>query len=79
MEIVISALTTDLIGRFISFLTNKYSDHACSEEKQVDRLQQLLLRVHTVVEEADGKYITNSGMLMQLKMLVRRCTMVIMP
>ncbi|CAM0954730.1 unnamed protein product [Alopecurus aequalis] len=39
-------------------------------EKQLERLQQLLLRARTVVEEADGRYITNSGMLAQLNMLV---------
>uniref|UniRef100_A0A453DSJ3 Uncharacterized protein n=1 Tax=Aegilops tauschii subsp. strangulata TaxID=200361 RepID=A0A453DSJ3_AEGTS len=38
------------------------------EEQHMERLQQLLLRAHTVVEEADGRYITNSGMLIQLKM-----------
>jgi hypothetical protein len=40
-----------------------------SEEKHVERLQQLLLRAHTVVEEADGRYITNFRMPAQLKML----------
>ncbi|XP_047074073.1 uncharacterized protein LOC124683636 [Lolium rigidum] len=68
MDLAISAVTGDLAGRFISFLVNKFSDHLCSEEK-VERLQQLLLRVHTVVEEADGRYITNSCMLIQLKTL----------
>ncbi|XP_047044227.1 putative disease resistance protein RGA4 [Lolium rigidum] len=38
-------------------------------EKQMERLQQVLLRARTVVEEADGRYITNSGMLEQLNML----------
>uniref|UniRef100_A0A0E0M592 Uncharacterized protein n=1 Tax=Oryza punctata TaxID=4537 RepID=A0A0E0M592_ORYPU len=39
-------------------------------DEKLERLQQLLLRVHTVVEEADARYITNSKMLVQLKMLV---------
>ncbi|XP_044406620.1 putative disease resistance protein RGA3 [Triticum aestivum] len=68
MDLAISAVTGDLASRFISFLMNKYTDHVCSEEK-AERLQQLLLRVHTVVEEADGRCITNSCMLMQLKQL----------
>ena len=68
MDLAISAVTGDLAGRFISFLVNKCWDHLCSEEK-AERLQQLLLRVHTVVEEADGRYITNSSMLVQLKTL----------
>ncbi|XP_044413946.1 disease resistance protein RGA2 [Triticum aestivum] len=68
MDLAISAVTGDLASRFISFLMNKYADHLYSEQK-VERLQQLLLRVHTVVEEADGRHITNSCMLMQLKQL----------
>ncbi|XBI77427.1 hypothetical protein VPH35_070523 [Triticum aestivum] len=69
MEFAISVVTNELVTRFISFPTNRYSCHACSDEKRLQRLQRLLLRVHTVVEEADGRYITNSGMLVQLKML----------
>jgi hypothetical protein len=38
-------------------------------EEKAERLQQLLTRVRTVIEEADGRYIMNSRMLMQLKML----------
>ncbi|KAM3225353.1 hypothetical protein ACQJBY_058237 [Aegilops geniculata] len=68
MDLAISAVTGDLASRFISFLMNKYVDRLYSEQK-VERLQQLLLRVHTVVEEADGRHITNSCMLMQLKQL----------
>uniref|UniRef100_A0ACD5T8S9 Uncharacterized protein n=1 Tax=Avena sativa TaxID=4498 RepID=A0ACD5T8S9_AVESA len=70
MEIAISAVTGELVSRFISLLINKYhSGRAYSEEKQLKRLQQLLLRARTVVEVADGRYITNSVMLEQLNML----------
>jgi hypothetical protein len=69
MDLAISAVTSDLAGRFISYLVSKCSDHLCSQAK-VERLQQLLLRVHTVVEEADGRHITNSCMHIQLKTLV---------
>ncbi|KAM0827708.1 hypothetical protein ACQ4PT_068011 [Festuca glaucescens] len=69
MEVVLSAAAGDLVSRFFSFLMSKYSDFACSEEKRVERLQQLLLRAHMVAEEADRRYITNSGMLLQLKTL----------
>ncbi|PNT75543.1 hypothetical protein BRADI_1g34370v3 [Brachypodium distachyon] len=70
MEVAISAVTSELVTRFISFLMDRYrSTRARSEEKAVETLQRLLMRVSTVVEEADGRYITNSGMLMQLKML----------
>ncbi|XP_051210020.1 uncharacterized protein [Lolium perenne] len=70
MELAISAATGELVSRFVSFFANKYhSSRAYSEEKQLERLQLLLLRARTVVEEADGRYITNSGMLAQLDML----------
>ncbi|KAL6642547.1 hypothetical protein ACP70R_020728 [Stipagrostis hirtigluma subsp. patula] len=68
MEVAISAVTGELVSRFISLLMGKYSERA-TMEKKVDRLQQLLLRLHTVVEEADGRYIANGGMVMQLKMI----------
>uniref|UniRef100_M8AJB3 Rx N-terminal domain-containing protein n=1 Tax=Aegilops tauschii TaxID=37682 RepID=M8AJB3_AEGTA len=73
MEAVLSAVTGDLVSRFYSFLISKYSALTCSGETHVDveRLQQLLLRAQMVVEEADARYITNSGMLLQLKMLAR--------
>ncbi|XP_047093786.1 uncharacterized protein LOC124706177 [Lolium rigidum] len=70
MELAISAVTGELVSRFISLLANKYHSRcACSEEKQLKRLQQLLLRVGMVIEEADSRYIANSCMLMQLKTL----------
>jgi hypothetical protein len=72
MEAAISTVAGELVSRFISFLMNKYhsSSHAESkEQKVVERLQLLLMRVGTVVEEADRRYITNSSMVTQLKML----------
>lgn len=74
MEVAISAVAGELVSRFISFLMNKYNSslsHAQSEEegKVVERLQHLLMRAGTIVEEADARYITNSRMMMQLKIL----------
>ncbi|XP_037480974.1 uncharacterized protein LOC119358605 [Triticum dicoccoides] len=71
MEVAVSAVASELVSRFISFLMNKYhsSSHTQSEEKAVERLQHLLMRADTIVEEADTRYIRNSGMMMQLKML----------
>ncbi|XP_037480963.1 uncharacterized protein LOC119358590 [Triticum dicoccoides] len=71
MEVAISAVAGELVSRFVTFLMNKYhsSSHAQSEETVVERLQHVLLRAVTIVEEADARYITNSGMMMQLKML----------
>ncbi|KAL6906226.1 hypothetical protein ACP4OV_003827 [Aristida adscensionis] len=71
MEVAISAISGEILSRLISFLINKYADRACLEEK-LERLKHLLLRVHTVVEEAEGRYITNSYMLVQLRMIVNR-------
>ncbi|KAM0870090.1 hypothetical protein ACQ4PT_040242 [Festuca glaucescens] len=70
MEAAISAVAGEIFSRFISFLINKYSysNHVRLEEK-AKRLQHLLIRVHTVIEEADGRYIMNSRMFMQLKTL----------
>ncbi|KAF7020256.1 hypothetical protein CFC21_033374 [Triticum aestivum] len=70
MDLTISAVASEFVSRFISFLINKYSysSHVRLEEK-VERLQHLLMRVHTVVEEADGRYIMNSRMVMQLQLL----------
>ncbi|KAF7013042.1 hypothetical protein CFC21_027168 [Triticum aestivum] len=70
MEVALSAVAGELVSRFISFLLNKYhSSRLHSQEKVMERLQHLLMRVCTIVEEADTRYINNSGMMMQLKML----------
>ena len=71
MEAITSAATDDLISRAISFLVDKLTNRECMEDK-LQRLQLLLLRVRTVIEEADARCITNSGMLMQLKLLSDR-------
>ncbi|KAM3345798.1 hypothetical protein ACQJBY_020371 [Aegilops geniculata] len=70
MDVAISALASEFVSRFISLLVNKYSysSHVQLEEK-VERLQNLLMRVHMIVEEADGRYIMNSRMVMQLQLL----------
>ncbi|CAL4991893.1 unnamed protein product [Urochloa decumbens] len=69
METTISAITSDLISRVVSYLIKKCLDRPAIDEN-LERLQQLLLRIHAVIVEADGRYITNSRMLMQLKFLV---------
>jgi hypothetical protein len=69
MELATSAISGEILSRFISFLIKKNTGRTSLEEK-LERLQQLLLRVHTVVEEAEGRYITNSHMLVKLGMLV---------
>lgn len=69
MEVLISAVAGDLVSRFISFLAQNYGYHT-GEEDDCRRLERVLLRMHTVVEEAEGRHITNRGMFLQLKTLV---------
>jgi len=69
MEAAISAVATEICSRMISFLIKRYKDKTEIDEK-LDRVQQLLLRIHAVVNEAEGRYITNPIMLRQLKCLV---------
>ncbi|XP_066385073.1 disease resistance protein RGA2-like [Miscanthus floridulus] len=69
MEVALSAISGEILSRFISFIIKKHTDRSCVEEK-LERLEHLLLRVHIVVEEDEGRYLTNSKMLVQLRMLV---------
>jgi hypothetical protein len=72
MEVAISAVAGELVSQLVSFLLKYHSSlrHAQSEEEKiVERLHHLLMRAGTIVEEADARYLTNFGMLMQLKML----------
>uniref|UniRef100_A0A0E0MCS6 Uncharacterized protein n=1 Tax=Oryza punctata TaxID=4537 RepID=A0A0E0MCS6_ORYPU len=59
----------DLISRFISSVTQNYRNHIHKEDDR-RRLERILLRMHSVVEEAGGHHITNQGMLLQLKGLI---------
>lgn len=69
MEVLISAVAGDLISRFISFLAQSYGSQTC-EEDDPRRLESLFRRIQTVVEEAEGRHITNRGMFLQLKALI---------
>lgn len=65
------AVASDLVGRFISFLSQKCGrQHAATEAEDLERLRSVLLRIHTVVEEAEARQITNRGMVLQLKGLM---------
>ncbi|CAL4941143.1 unnamed protein product [Urochloa decumbens] len=69
MELVVSAVAGDLVNRLMSFLISKYRSEE-QLEKKMKRLQDLLIRAHMIVEEAEVRYITNSKMLLQLRKLV---------
>lgn len=67
MEMLFSATLGELTKIFISFLIDKYLKQATPSKEE--RLQQMLLRVHITVEEAEGRHVTNQVMLRHLKML----------
>lgn len=71
MDIIIAAIMTDLTNRSISLLMDWYLKPTPYEKDIIQRLQWMLLRVHLMVEEADGRCITNLAMLQQLN-VVRR-------
>ncbi|XP_062208787.1 uncharacterized protein LOC133910296 [Phragmites australis] len=67
MDVLVTAVTSDLIGRCVSFLIARYQKHATVSN--LARLHRLLLRARTVVEEAEARHVTNRGMLSQLDRL----------
>ncbi|GJN17843.1 hypothetical protein PR202_gb04945 [Eleusine coracana subsp. coracana] len=70
MEPLLSAIVSDLLGRALSTVIQRYSRAKAEEtEQKLQRLQRLLLRIEATVEEAEGRYITNQTMLRQLEML----------
>uniref|UniRef100_A0A0E0DU73 Disease resistance N-terminal domain-containing protein n=1 Tax=Oryza meridionalis TaxID=40149 RepID=A0A0E0DU73_9ORYZ len=70
MEMFISAAIGDLISRSMSFIAGKYCNcNQATAEENLQRLRQLLMRISTIVEEAEGRHVRNQGMLQQLKIL----------
>ncbi|KAL6851733.1 hypothetical protein ACP4OV_020297 [Aristida adscensionis] len=69
MEMLISAVIGDLISRSMSFVVGKYSCKQDPAEENLQRLHRLLQRACAIVEEAEGRHVTNQGMLQQLKSL----------
>ncbi|TVU32211.1 hypothetical protein EJB05_23933, partial [Eragrostis curvula] len=67
MEVLLSAVAGELVSRLVSFLLRKYQDPGATND--MFRLQQALLRARMVVEEAEGRQITNQAMLQQLNQL----------
>lgn len=69
MDIIVPAVIGDIVSRAVSFAIKK-----CLQlpdvEKNLERLNQLLLRAHTITEEAEGRLINNREMLQQLGILI---------
>ncbi|KAG8077759.1 hypothetical protein GUJ93_ZPchr0007g6126 [Zizania palustris] len=68
METFFSAVLGDLLSRSISFVIDRYRWQQQGVEESLQRLHRLLLRLQSIVEEADGRRITNQAMLRQLRM-----------
>uniref|UniRef100_A0A453GF06 Disease resistance N-terminal domain-containing protein n=2 Tax=Aegilops tauschii TaxID=37682 RepID=A0A453GF06_AEGTS len=69
MDILVSAIVGDLVSRSASFVIGKYFQQQPGIDMILQRLQRVVQRIDTVVEEAEGRRITNQGMLRQLKTL----------
>jgi hypothetical protein len=67
MEIFLQAVLGELATRSVSFVINKYSK--LPVQAMEINLERILLRAQVIVEEAEGRHITNQGMLLQLRML----------
>ncbi|KAL6647744.1 hypothetical protein ACP70R_015181 [Stipagrostis hirtigluma subsp. patula] len=71
MEVVFSAVISEIANRFISFLVDKCSKRIAPtmDDQMQDNLHRVLLRVRVIVEEAEGRIITNQAMVYQLNIL----------
>ncbi|XP_052140085.1 uncharacterized protein LOC127759910 [Oryza glaberrima] len=68
MDVLLSAVASDLIGRLISFLIRKYQQPAAAAADGA-RLQRALLRARVILEEAEGRQVTSLAVLRQLRQL----------
>lgn len=57
-----SAILGDLVSLSISVMVDRYWNQPCVDET-LRRLHQLLVRSRAIVEEAEGRHLTNPGMI----------------
>ncbi|KAF6991290.1 hypothetical protein CFC21_008394 [Triticum aestivum] len=57
-EAIFSAVVGDMVGRVISLLAGRFSDQQSTSIK-LQKISPMLVRIHSVVEEAKGRHITN--------------------
>ncbi|WVZ61652.1 hypothetical protein U9M48_011490, partial [Paspalum notatum var. saurae] len=72
MEVIITAILAEITNRSISYVAGKYLEvtgRPAMEDKWLQELQQLLLRAQTIVEEAEGRLITNRAVVYQLSIM----------
>ncbi|XP_047059102.1 putative disease resistance protein RGA1 [Lolium rigidum] len=58
-EVLISAVVGDMVGRVISLLASRCSNQEQSTNDKLQKISRMLIRIHSVVEEAKGRHITN--------------------
>ncbi|CAN6213620.1 unnamed protein product [Urochloa humidicola] len=69
METFISAVLGDLVSRSVTFIVERYYQRQTGTAENLQRLRWMLLRIQIIIEEAEGRQITNQAMLRQLQML----------
>ncbi|TVU16968.1 hypothetical protein EJB05_32972, partial [Eragrostis curvula] len=71
METIYNTIVEKIVSRSISFFIDKCSTmtEPSMEDKSEHNLQRLLLRARVIVEEAEGRDITNQAMVHQLNIL----------
>ncbi|XP_062180485.1 disease resistance protein RGA2-like [Phragmites australis] len=69
MDAFVSAVLGDLASRTLSFIIDRLYCRQVVVEEDLECLRSLLLRIQTIVKEAEGRHITNQAMLQQLQML----------
>ncbi|KAF0887981.1 hypothetical protein E2562_006903 [Oryza meyeriana var. granulata] len=68
-EAIISAVVGDVISRVISLLVGNFSGDSSTKAK-LRMICRMLIKIHSVVEEAKGRQITNHGTLEWLSELI---------
>ncbi|KAL6622888.1 hypothetical protein ACP70R_032767 [Stipagrostis hirtigluma subsp. patula] len=68
-EAIVSAIVGDAVSRVISLLAGRFTNQASTEAK-LRRICHMLVRIHSVVEEAKGRQIENHGTLQWLSELI---------
>ncbi|KAJ1265799.1 hypothetical protein BS78_08G101500 [Paspalum vaginatum] len=69
-EAILSAILGDFVSRAISLLIGRYTSGKESTEGKLQRISHLLIRIHSVVEEAKARHISNHGTLQWLSELI---------
>lgn len=64
-----AAFLKAILGDIAFLLDNMKTTASSMEDKRLNNLERLLLWVHVIVEEAEGRHITNKAMVYQLDLL----------